>query len=175
MCCSPPAMARRSPLTGRLGRRSYGHRTPSAGDSGFPSCPAGTWDPRLQTQVYRPVNRSSTGTYPARQAARNPLRRASQRHQPPEVRLIPLAVPPAVTQPLIFHAKYQNLQRFHTGSAAKPCMHAGGHSALIDRGGLSCLGQNERRESETSARYLRQETMSFFRKWRNASAIRTSA
>lgn len=96
----------------------------------FSSCPAGTWDPRLKPgpQAGEPQRRGSSAV-----GSQGPITPSEQpASSTSQVRLIPLAAPPAVTHPLIFHAKYQNRRWFPTGSAANPC-HAGWRPVSLHR------------------------------------------
>src|SRR5262249_1562510 len=88
-------------------------------NSGFAVLPGRTWDPRL-THIYGVGERQQRGPIQPRRPPGTITSASSQRHQPPQVRLIPLAATTSGTHPLIFHAKYQNYQWFHTGSTANP-------------------------------------------------------
>jgi hypothetical protein len=174
VCCSSPRYGVHTPADGRLSRRSHSYR-PRRPVAPVLLLPCRNLGSQAQSQVHRPVN--PNGADPARRAARGPITPSEQpASSTSQVRLIPLAAPPAVTHPLIFHAKYQNRRWFPTGSAANP-WHAGRRPVSLHRQRRLLRGrQTNSGESASKASGIsRQETMSFVRKWRNASATRTSA
>ena len=124
-----PATACTPPLTGRLSRRSHSHRPrrPVAPVLLLPCRNLGSQaHPGPQAGESQRHGSSAAGSQGPITPSEQPASSTSQ------VRLIPLAAPPAVTHPLIFHAKYQNRRWFPTGSAANP-WHAGWRPVSLHR------------------------------------------
>jgi len=125
-----PATACTPPLTGRLSRRSHSHR-PRRPVAPVLLLPCRNLGSPAQRRVHKPVNLN--GADPSAAGSQGPITPSEQpASSTSQVRLIPLAAPPAVTHPLIFHAKYQNRRWFPTGSAANP-WHAGWRPVSLHR------------------------------------------
>ena len=104
-----PATACTPPLTGRLSRRSHSHRPrrPVAPVLLLPCRNLGSQaHPGPQAGESQRHGSSAAGSQGPITPSEQPASSTSQ------MRLIPLAAPPAVTHPLIFSAKYQNQQWF---------------------------------------------------------------
>jgi hypothetical protein len=150
-----PATARTPPLTGRLSRRSHSHRPPSAGGSSSPPAlpepgiPGSNPGPQAGEPQRHGHASSAAGSQGPITPSEQPASSTSQ------VRLIPLAAPPADTHPQIFHAKYQNQRWFPTTSAANP-WHADSRTVSLHRQRrLLLVGQNEQRGiGKQSVRHL---------------------
>jgi hypothetical protein len=130
VCCSSPRYGVHTSADPRLSGRSHSRR-PRRPVAPVLLLPCRNLGSQAQSQVHRPVN--PNGADPARRAARDLITPSEQpASSTSQVRLFPLAAPPAVTHPLIFHAKYQNRRWFPTGSAANPC-HAGWRPVSLHR------------------------------------------
>jgi hypothetical protein len=155
VCCSPPRYGMHTPADGTAQPKISQLPAPSAG--GFssppalpePGIPGSNPGPQAGEPQRHGHGSSAAGSQGPITPSEQPASSTSQ------VRLIPLAAPPAVTHPLIFHAKYQNQRWFPTGSAANP-WHAGSRTVSLHRQPrLLQVGQNEQRGiGKQSVRHL---------------------
>jgi hypothetical protein len=153
VCCSPPRYGVHTPADRTAQPKISQPPAPSAGGSGSPAAlpEPGIPGSKPGPQAGEPQRHGSSvaGSQEPITPSEQPASSTSQ------VRLIPLAAPPAVTHPLIFHAKYQNRRWFPTGSAANP-WHAGWRPVSLHRQRRLLLrGPNEQRGiGKQSVRHL---------------------
>lgn len=171
-----PATACTPPLTGRLSRRSHSHR-PRRPVAPVLLLPCRNLGSQARTQVHRPVNLNGTATDPAQRAARDlyPERAASVINLPGETHParrttsgyasadIPRKIPESAMVP----------HRF--GCEPVACRLAAGQPSSTTTASPAWAKTNSGESASKVSGTCRQETMSFVRKWRNASATRTSA